>query len=212
MDVVTSTIPGEEDIAWVYAVNHRPPEPAADATKVGADSVVEIFKTKIGSNVLQHVRTVRDTHVVTPNDLVGRPDGKGFWASNDHSAKVGLASIPLDIVVTRATDPSPGQFRTLQVYLRLTGIGITYCHVDEGCRFAVKGLPSINGLARAPTESRMGGQDIFYAAGYGADDKIFVLEKQADESLVLVDTIEIGAPFPRGVWGSAERWSRWIDR
>jgi len=98
MDVVASTVPGEEDIAWVYAVNHRPPEPAADATKVGADSVVEIFKTKIGSNVLEHVRTVRDTHVVTPNDLVGRPDGKGFWVSNDHSAKVGLASIQLDIV------------------------------------------------------------------------------------------------------------------
>ena len=98
MDVVVSTVPGEEDIAWVYAVNHRPPEPAADAKKVGADSVVEIFKTKIGSDVLEHIRTVRDEHVVTPNDLVGRPDGKGFWASNDHSVKVGLASISLNIV------------------------------------------------------------------------------------------------------------------
>jgi len=99
------------------------------------------------------------------------------------------------LLVTRATDPSPGQFRSLQVYLRLTGIGITYCHVEEGCRFAIEGLPSINGLARAPAESRVGGQDIFYAAGYGAEGKIFVLEKQADESLVLVDTIEIGVLF-----------------
>lgn len=98
MDVVMSTVPGEKDIAWVYAVNHRPPEPAAEANKVGADSVVEIFKTKIGSNVLEHVRTVSDKLVVTPNDLVGRPDGKGFWVSNDHSVKVGLASIPPDIV------------------------------------------------------------------------------------------------------------------
>ena len=97
------------------------------------------------------------------------------------------------------TDPLSGQFRTLQVYLRLTGIGITYCHIDEGCKFAVEGLPSINGLARAPAESRVGGQDIFYAAGYGVEGKIFVLEKQADESLVLVDTIEMGALVPQGI-------------
>jgi arylesterase / paraoxonase len=92
MDVVRSTLPGEEDTAWVYAVNHRPPESAADARKVGADSVVEIFKTRIGSDVLEHVRTVRDEHVVTPNDLVGRSDGKGFWVSNDRAMKVGLVS------------------------------------------------------------------------------------------------------------------------
>jgi arylesterase/paraoxonase len=99
MDVVRSTVPGEEDVAWVYAINHRPPEPPTDAPKVGADSVVEIFKTKIGSDVLKHVRTVRDyEHVVTPNELVGRPDGKGFWVSNDHKVKVGLVSIPLDTV------------------------------------------------------------------------------------------------------------------
>ena len=91
-------MPGEEDVVWVYAVNHRPPEPAADVRKVGADSVVEIFKTRIGSDVLEHVKTVRDKLVVTPNDLVGRPDGKGFWVSNDHSVKVGLVRILLDIM------------------------------------------------------------------------------------------------------------------
>lgn len=77
----------------------------------------------------------------------------------------------------------------------MTSIGITYCHVDRKCKFAVEGLPAINGLARVPVEARVGGQDIFYAAGYGTVGKIFVLEKQADESLVLVDTIEIGALF-----------------
>jgi len=133
---------------------------------------VEIFKTRIGSDVLEHVRTVRDEHVVTPNDLVGRSDGKGFWVSNDRAMKVGL-------------------FRTLEVYLRLIGIGIAYCHVDQGCKFAVEGLPAINGLARAP-ESRVGGQDTFYAAAYGTEGKIYVFEKQADESFVLVDTVEIG--------------------
>lgn len=96
MDVVRSTVPGEEDFAWVYAINHRPPEPATDAHMVGADSVVEIFKTKIGSDVLEHVRTVRDELVVTPNELVGRSDGNGFWVSNDHAVKVGLVSISLD--------------------------------------------------------------------------------------------------------------------
>jgi hypothetical protein len=92
------------------------------------------------------------------------------------------------------SDQSSGQFRTLEVYLRLIGIGIAYCHVDQGCKFAVEGLPAINGLARAP-ESRVGGQDTFYAAAYGTEGKIYVFEKQADESFVLVDTVEIGAHF-----------------
>lgn len=59
---------------------------------------MEISETKIGSNVLEHIRTVRDEHVVTPNDLVGRSDGKELWASNGHSVKVVVVSNSLDIV------------------------------------------------------------------------------------------------------------------
>jgi hypothetical protein len=59
----------------------------------------------------------------------------------------------------------------------------------------------------------VGGQDIFYAAGYGVEGKIFVLEKQADESLVLVDTIEIGVLLLSSCEEAADRRNaRWVSR
>jgi hypothetical protein len=69
---------------------------------VGADSVAETFKTKIGSDAFEHVGTVCDyEREVTPNELVARPDGKGLWVSNEHKVKVGFENIPLDIVGTQ---------------------------------------------------------------------------------------------------------------
>ena len=45
-----------------------------------------------------HIRTVRDEHVATPNELVRRRDGRELWASNGHSVKVVVVSNPLDTV------------------------------------------------------------------------------------------------------------------
>ncbi|KAG8711452.1 hypothetical protein FRC09_020585, partial [Ceratobasidium sp. 395] len=90
MDVVQD----ERDSAllWVYLVNHRPPlNSTIDAAKTGADSVVELFKTRIGSNSIEWVQTVSDPQViVTPNDIVGGSNGKEFWFTNDHAVKTGV--------------------------------------------------------------------------------------------------------------------------
>ncbi|KAI9463701.1 hypothetical protein BJY52DRAFT_1202962 [Lactarius psammicola] len=50
---------------------------------VGAKSVVEIFRKTLGGNTLTHVRTVEDPVIDTPNDVVGSPDGKSFYITND---------------------------------------------------------------------------------------------------------------------------------
>lgn len=90
-DVVPSdTNPSE---LFVYLINHRPsPE---GATRVFADSVIEVFKTKVNSDELAYVATVEDPSVIiTPNDVVGYGDGS-FHFTNDARAKFGIVSVPL---------------------------------------------------------------------------------------------------------------------
>ena len=88
MDVVPSEIDPSE--LFVYLVNHRAPLGDADAAKVGADSVIEVFKTTVGGSTLTHIKTVEDPVIITPNDIAGSSDGKSFYFTNDHGAKVGL--------------------------------------------------------------------------------------------------------------------------
>jgi len=90
MDVVPSV--DDPSVLYVYLVNHRKPK-SADARRVGADSVIEVFRTHIESNTLEHVRTFQDSAVVvTPNDVVGSPDGKSVHFTNDHKYKTGFVS------------------------------------------------------------------------------------------------------------------------
>ncbi|KAG9103591.1 hypothetical protein FRC06_009725 [Ceratobasidium sp. 370] len=90
MDVVPDE--RDPDMLWVYVVNHRPPlDPTVDASKVGADSVIEIFKARVGANWVEWVKTVGDSSVIiTPNDVLGAANGEEFWFTNDHHVKVGL--------------------------------------------------------------------------------------------------------------------------
>jgi arylesterase/paraoxonase len=91
MDVVPSSKDPKD--LWVYLVNHRMPRDNGDPRVVGADSSVEVFKTRVGSGVLRHVRTYDDPAVIiTPNDLVGASDGKSFYFTNDHGEKTGMVS------------------------------------------------------------------------------------------------------------------------
>jgi hypothetical protein len=86
LDIVPSATDPKE--LFVYAVNHRKPV-HGQAKLVGADSVVEIFKTTVGGNTLTHVRTIKSPIIDTPNDLVGSSDGKSFYFTNDHGLKIG---------------------------------------------------------------------------------------------------------------------------
>lgn len=86
--VPSSTNPND---LFVYVINHRPPV-HEDTTRVGSDSVMEIFRTTVGDGTLRHVTTVRDAVIETPNDVLGFPDGKSFYFTNDHGRKIGLVS------------------------------------------------------------------------------------------------------------------------
>lgn len=57
-----------------------------DPHTVGADSTVEIFETRVGSDTWKHVKTVRHPLLRTPNNLVATGP-RSFYATNDHIDK-----------------------------------------------------------------------------------------------------------------------------
>lgn len=89
LDVVPSTSNPSE--LFIYAINHRKPVQGLGKL-VGADSVVEIFKTTVGGNSLTHVKTVESPVINTPNDIVGSSDGRSFYFTNDFGVKIGFVS------------------------------------------------------------------------------------------------------------------------
>lgn len=88
----------DDDNLRIFLINHRPqPNPHSN----GANSTIELFESKLGSDNMQHVRTYADEVILTPNDLtpIG-PDS--FIFSNDHSVKVGQLK-KLDIFAARSS-------------------------------------------------------------------------------------------------------------
>lgn len=103
MDVVPNRADKSE--LFVYVVSHRPPLdwqsglPGTDAAEVGADSVVEVFRTRVGSDELRYWGTFEDPVIVTPNDVVGASDGNSFYFTNDHgNIKTGFVRSPFPLL------------------------------------------------------------------------------------------------------------------
>ncbi|KAF9527376.1 hypothetical protein CPB83DRAFT_403804 [Crepidotus variabilis] len=161
MDIVPSATGADE--LYVYLVNHRAPL-GASAFDVGADSAIEIFRTALGSDTLTHLQTVEDSIIVTPNDVVGESDGKGFYFTNDYAEKVSWK---------RHLDASVGR--------KSSSVG--YCHVADGCHLAITNLHGSNGIAMAENRT-------FYVAN-AINGGVTILEEQMDHTLVMTDVISI---------------------
>lgn len=159
-----------------WLINHRPPmdtttgKPLLDATKVGANSTIEVYDLDLGngpkSNHLQHVKTIVSDAIVAPNNLVVIDDEKGdFLVTNDHSTKVGA-------------------LRDLNF---LFGDGsIAYCRTDSAqCHFATTEncyLP--NGIAKDPSSGHI------YVA-HSAKGIVGVNILTEDNRLVQVDEVPL---------------------
>lgn len=50
---------------------------------VGANATIEVFRLSPNTDSLQHIRTVADPAIATPN-RVAVAEGKGFYLTNDH--------------------------------------------------------------------------------------------------------------------------------
>ncbi|KIJ67908.1 hypothetical protein HYDPIDRAFT_107441 [Hydnomerulius pinastri MD-312] len=166
MDVVASS--EDPSVLYVYLVNHRKPE-TGDPWKVGADSVIELFETQVGGNTLKHLKTFEDSTVIlTPNDVVGSPDGKSFHFTNDHMRKAGIR-------------------RRLNVLTQPYDTSVGFCHVDQGCKFAYHGLHASNGIVRGRGPNNV----TYYVADCMLGD-ITVLEEQSDNTLAFTEVIKTG--------------------
>lgn len=92
------------DVLRLLLINHRPPiDPvtgeALNAKVVGANSTIELFQTKVGSETMRHIRTYTDELIQTPNRVAWVND-HAFVFTNDHSAKVGFVSFQLSFIYT----------------------------------------------------------------------------------------------------------------
>ncbi|KAJ3934717.1 MAG: hypothetical protein NXY57DRAFT_629154 [Lentinula lateritia] len=165
MDVVPSEKDPNE--LFVYLINHRPRKDGQDSSIVGADSVVEIFKTVAGGNVLVHLKTVRDSSIIAPNDVAGFSDGKRFYFTNWFNRKTGFAL----------------QARTLLTSFSSVG----YCNSDLGCKIAVDNLYTANGITKATNGT------VYVASTSGLELKMF--EKQDDDSLLFLEGVHCDTPI-----------------
>lgn len=86
--------PSDREHLTIFVNSHRPPRDRATAGEVGAESVVEIFETRMGSKELKWVKTVQHSLMRTPNNLVAM-DERSFYFSNDHRRKVHWVSLSL---------------------------------------------------------------------------------------------------------------------
>ncbi|KAF9519708.1 hypothetical protein BS47DRAFT_1336806 [Hydnum rufescens UP504] len=164
MDVVASR--ADPETLFISLVNHRP-QPARNEYEHGADSVIEIFSTTLGSNTLTHVKTFRDPEVIiTPNSVSWSPDGDSLYFTNDHPTRLGHAG------------------RTATFLFNLARSSVGYCHVDHGCKMAAESVNGANGITTIDG-------DIFYVSNsFGG--AIGVFRRLTDNTLSQVDSIFLG--------------------
>lgn len=113
MDIVPSTHYPDE--LTIYVINMRPPfvdldpslppgireakrDEAASALskQQGPDPSIEVFRYILGGDSVQYVATWTDERVViSPNDVVGLPDGKGAWFTNPLPYRTGIVGIQI---------------------------------------------------------------------------------------------------------------------
>lgn len=111
MDIVQSA--HNPDELTIYVTNIRPPLidldlslppgireakrdeiASARSKQEGPDPAIEVFRYVLGGDSVQHVATWADEKIViSPNDVVGLPDGKGAWFTNPLPHRSGIVRL-----------------------------------------------------------------------------------------------------------------------
>ncbi|KID60501.1 Serum paraoxonase/arylesterase 2 [Metarhizium brunneum] len=90
IDVIDDPDKPKGKAVYLFAVNHLPnPAFAEDASEPKARSIVEVFYYDIGSDSVEHVRSVWHPLITTPNDIVA-VSPTSFFVTNDHFYRDGI--------------------------------------------------------------------------------------------------------------------------
>lgn len=154
-----------------WLINHRPPvHPTTgeflDAWVVGANSTIEIFDLDDASETLEHVKTIANDAIISPNNLAVDKDGLGIVITNDRNAKVGTF---------------------VELEMLIGGGSLTYCRSDTGkCHVAAnKGFSFANGIVED--------NGMYYVAH--SVTGIVTVHKLVGDQLIQVDKINTGYPL-----------------
>lgn len=105
--------PQDPNHLTIFINSHRPPKNRALAPTQGADSVIEIFETLIGTDEARYVKTVKSPHIRTPNNIAATGP-RSFYVSNDHRYKTHwsrkleiIKATPSDIIYCDASGATP---------------------------------------------------------------------------------------------------------
>jgi len=74
--------PEDNDVVWIHAVNHMPKRMENSKTFLHV-SCVSIFKHRVNETFVEHVETIYDNLITTPNDILALSE-KSFYVTNDH--------------------------------------------------------------------------------------------------------------------------------
>lgn len=92
IDVIDDPDKPKGTAVYIFAVNHIP-SPAYSENKNTkehkARSIIEVFHYVIGSDTIEHMRSVWDPLITTPNDIVA-VSPTSFFVTNDHFYREGL--------------------------------------------------------------------------------------------------------------------------
>lgn len=156
----------------LFIVNHRPsidystsPPSYPDNSQTGANSTIEIFETRLGSDTADHIRTVAHPLIRTPNDVEPASEDT-FYVTNDHHVKSGFRKI-LDMLLPLGD--------------------LAYCDAQDQCKVALSGLQFGNGIAAF--KSVKGKQS--YILSQTASPNKLILEPRGDNTLQIIDTVNV---------------------
>jgi len=182
IDVINDPERQEGEAVYIFAVNHVPsPAYAQDKNtkRPKTRSIIEVFHHFIGSDTVDHVRSVWDPLITTPNDIFA-VSPTSFFVTNDHYYREGVLRLVesifygakwSNVIHVEFQDVTDGSFRD----------------DDHGVRasVAIEGLHNNNGLGHGPTPS-----DILI--GSAASGRIHLGEISSPSS-------EIGGGGPRTI-------------
>lgn len=163
----------EPGMLYLYYVNHRPSKTEFYAKgKPKADSVIEVFKHKIGSFEMNYVETIASPLIRTPNNVVA-VGKRSVYVTNDHKTRE--HSIMRQLEDTLATQSSD----------------VVFWHEGEASK-VLDGYSCPNGIAKGGSHHDF---NLIYVS-HVVEGIVRVFERQPDGpdvgALELVDEIDVG--------------------